>query len=63
MQWSPIALDALLDVDGIIAYWHDRGLIVHRTPALRPFPDLSVPERAYPQYPLPLTFDPSQATR
>ena len=52
VRWSPVALDTLLDVEGIVAYWAPRGLVVHRTPALRPFPDLTQPEAAYPQYPL-----------
>ncbi|KAI7838016.1 hypothetical protein COHA_008197 [Chlorella ohadii] len=65
VQWSPVPLDALLDVDGIIAYclpistaalFHsipraERGMAVHRTPALKPFPDLTQPEVAFPRYP------------
>lgn len=52
MRWSPVPLDTLLDVDAIIEYWAPRGLVVHRTPGLRPFPDLTQPEVAFPLYPL-----------
>lgn len=51
MQWSPVPLDSLLDVDYIINFWQPRGLVIHRTPALRPFPDLTQPDVAFPQYP------------
>lgn len=30
MQWSPVPLDSLLDVDGIINYWRPRGLVLHK---------------------------------
>ena len=64
VRWSPVALDTLLDVEGIVAYWAPRGLVVHRTPALlRPFPDLyTQPEAAYPQYQLG-GLDPELITR
>ena len=62
MRWSPVPLEALLDVEGIIDYWAKRGLVGHRTPALRPFPDLSLPELAYPQYP-PAGLDKDRVTR
>ena len=51
MQWSPVPLDSLLDVDQIIDFWKPRGLVIHRTPALRPFPDLTQPDVAFPLYP------------
>ncbi|PSC70539.1 alternative oxidase [Micractinium conductrix] len=51
VRWSPVPLETLLDVDAIMAYWAPRGLVLHRTPSLRPFPDLTQPEVAYPQYP------------
>lgn len=50
VQWSPVPLDSLLDVDGIINYWRPRGLVLHKTPALTPFPDLTQPDVAFPLY-------------
>lgn len=52
MHWSPVPLDTLLDVEAIIGRWAARGTVVHRTPALAPFPDLTQPEAAFPAYPL-----------
>jgi hypothetical protein len=52
VRWSPVPLESLLDVESIVAYWRPRGMVVHRTPALRPFPDLTQPEVAFPLYPL-----------
>ena len=40
--------------------WH--GLVLHRTPSLRPFPDLTQPETAFPQYPLG-SLDPNLVVR
>jgi hypothetical protein len=50
VKWSPVPLDSLLDVDSVVAYWKARGLVVHRTPALTPFPDLTQPEIAFPEF-------------
>lgn len=50
VQWSPVPLDSLLDVEGIINYWRPRGLVLHKTPQLTPFPDLTQPEVAFPMY-------------
>ena len=30
VQWSPVPLESLLDVDGIINYWRPRGLVLHK---------------------------------
>lgn len=30
VQWSPVPLDSLLDVEGIINYWRPRGLVIHK---------------------------------
>ena len=30
VQWSPVPLDSLLDVEGIISYWRPRGLVLHK---------------------------------
>lgn len=62
VQWSPVPLDSLLDVEHIISYWKQRGLVVHRTPALRPFPDLTQPDIAFSQYPQ-AGIDPELVTR
>ena len=62
MAWSPVPLETLLDMDAIIAYWRPRGMVVHRTPALRPFPDLTQPDLAYPLYPLG-SLDPNLVVR
>eukprot|EP00887_Chlorella_sp_A99_P002549 scaffold6.g2549.t1 len=62
VQWSPVPLDSLLDVEHIISFWRARGLVVHRTPELRPFPDLTQPDVAFPMYPQG-GIDPSLVTR
>jgi hypothetical protein len=62
VRWSPVPLESLLNVDAIINYWRPRGMVVHRTPSLRPFPDLTMPEAAFPQYPLG-TLDPNLVVR
>lgn len=62
VHWSPVPLDTLLDVDAIVDHWAQRGLVVHRTPALKPFPDLTQPEAAFPAYPLD-GLDPSLMVR
>lgn len=62
VRWSPVPLESLLDVDAIIDYWRPRGMVVHRTPSLRPFPDLTMPEAAFPQYPLG-SLDPNLVVR
>ncbi|KAL0032263.1 hypothetical protein WJX79_001439 [Trebouxia sp. C0005] len=53
VKWTPAPLESLLNVDKIVDFWRGRGLTVHRTPALLPFPDLTQPELAYPMYPQP----------
>lgn len=53
VKWTPAPLESLLNVDKIVEFWRGRGLTVHRTPALLPFPDLTQPELAYPMYPQP----------
>ncbi|KAK9844459.1 hypothetical protein WJX74_002810 [Apatococcus lobatus] len=53
VSWTPDHLDTLLDTEKIIRFWKDRGLTVHRTPELLPFPDLTQPEKAFPLYPQP----------
>lgn len=40
----------------------ERGMAVHRTPALKPFPDLTQPEVAFPRYPA-RDLDPSLVVR
>ncbi len=30
VQWSPVPLESLLNVDGIINYWRPRGLVLHK---------------------------------
>lgn len=62
VRWSPVPLESLLDVDAIIDYWRPRGMVVHRTPSLRPFPDLTMPDVAYPMYPLG-SLDPNLVVR
>lgn len=62
MRWSPVPLETLLDVEAIIRYWQPRGMVLHRTPSLRPFPDLTQPEIAFPQYPLG-SLDPNLVVR
>jgi hypothetical protein len=62
VRWSPVPLETLLDVDAIVAYWAPRGMVLHRTPSLRPFPDLTQPDVAYPQYPLG-SLDPNLVVR
>ncbi|KAL4423672.1 hypothetical protein ABPG75_000973 [Micractinium tetrahymenae] len=62
VRWSPVPLETLLDVDAIVAYWQPRGLVLHRTPSLRPFPDLTQPGAAFPQYPLG-SLDPNLVVR
>lgn len=62
MEWTPVPLETLLDVNAIVEYWRQRGLAVHRTPALQPFPDITQPEVAFPRYPLG-DLDPSLMTR
>lgn len=62
VAWSPVPLETLLDVESIVAYWRPRGLVLHRTPSLRPFPDLTQPETAFPQYPLG-SLDPNLVVR
>ncbi|KAK9810163.1 hypothetical protein WJX72_005905 [[Myrmecia] bisecta] len=53
VSWTPAPLESLLNVDKLVDFWRSRGLTVHRTPALLPFPDLTQPEIAYPLYPQP----------
>ncbi|KAL3132707.1 hypothetical protein ABBQ32_009214 [Trebouxia sp. C0010 RCD-2024] len=53
VKWTPAPLESLLNVDKIVEFWRGRGLTVHRTPSLLPFPDLTQPELAYPMYPQP----------
>lgn len=62
VRWSPVLLETLLDVNAIIEYWQPRGMVLHRTPSLRPFPDLTQPEVAFPQYPLG-SLDPNLVVR
>ncbi|KAK9827681.1 hypothetical protein WJX81_007940 [Elliptochloris bilobata] len=50
VTWTPTPLEALLDVDKIVETWHARGLTIHRTPALQPFPELRDPGTAFPLY-------------
>ena len=52
VSWSPVSLDTILDVEAVVAYWGARRLVVHRTPALAPSPDLSQPQTAFQLYPL-----------
>uniref|UniRef100_A0A1D2A093 O-fucosyltransferase family protein n=1 Tax=Auxenochlorella protothecoides TaxID=3075 RepID=A0A1D2A093_AUXPR len=53
VQWAPVPLDSLLDVPALIAWWKARGIHVHETPALTPFPDLTQPGVAFPLYAQP----------
>mmetsp|Transcript_3827 Transcript_3827/g.11047 ORF Transcript_3827/g.11047 Transcript_3827/m.11047 type:complete len:533 (-) Transcript_3827:775-2373(-) len=53
VSWSSAPLDSLLNVDKLIDVWREKGLVVHKTPALLPFPDLTAPEVAYPAYAQP----------
>lgn len=62
VRWSPVPLETLLDVEAIIRYWQPRGMVLHRTPSLRPFPDLTQPESAFPLYPLG-SLDPNLVVR
>lgn len=62
VAWSPVPLDSLLDVAGITAHWARRGLVIHATPALTPFPDLTQPDVAYPLFPQP-ELDPALIAR
>lgn len=62
VKWTPAPLESLLNVDKIVDFWQGRGLTVHRTPALLPFPDLTQPELAYPMYPQP-EIDPELVAR
>lgn len=50
VKWTPAPLESLLNVDKLIDFWKNRGLTVHRTPGLHPFPDLTQPEVAFPLF-------------
>ncbi|KAK9827655.1 hypothetical protein WJX81_004166 [Elliptochloris bilobata] len=50
VTWTPTPLEALLDVDQVVEAWRLRGLTIHRTPVLLPFPDLTEPASAFPLY-------------
>jgi len=53
MAWSAAPLDSLLDVDALVTTWRERGVTLHRPPALAPFPDLTRPATAFPAYAQP----------
>lgn len=62
VRWSPVPLSSLLDVPALTEYWAARGLHIHATPALTPFPDLTQPGVAFPLYDQP-GVDPALVTR
>lgn len=62
VSWTSAPLESLLNVDRLIDTWKAKGLVVYKTPALMPFPDLTAPELAYPGY-IQQDINPKQITK
>ncbi|GAB4814797.1 hypothetical protein N2152v2_001843 [Parachlorella kessleri] len=50
VKWSPIPTEKILDVASIKAVCASLGIQVLEAPQLEPFPDITIPESAYPAY-------------